>query len=209
MLSEPQLQSCGGGRPTGCIPSISPTFFEQIRKASLGLDRCPLRKREGNSNKGLYYVISPCCLKLTNFMNFQQVMQWLNAICEAVNGNASLQFSLQNLLFGYHWQYIPSCVAACIQTSSNLANFQEQKIIVECKHDLMQMLRPDGVAKVMKVVATSRQHATPSLQPASRGVVKSVGHALLAPFVEDYLSSSYYGSLLDFVCKNKHLLSST
>jgi hypothetical protein len=135
-------------------------------------------------------------------------MAWLQAICEDINGNAalgSLHFSLQNLLFGYHWQYVPSCVAASIQVYP-LATSPEHTIVAHCKRDLMRMLRPDGTLKVMKVVATSQLLSTAS--SVQRGSVKtSSSHNppsyLLAPFIEDYLASYYFGSLWEFIRKHK------
>eukprot|EP00026_Physarum_polycephalum_P000039 Phypoly_transcript_00039.p1 GENE.Phypoly_transcript_00039~~Phypoly_transcript_00039.p1 ORF type:complete len:2184 (+),score=253.33 Phypoly_transcript_00039:2045-8596(+) len=131
-----------------------------------------------------------------------KVMAWLHAICEDVNGNAaphSLPFSLQSLFYGYHWQYVPSCVAARIQ-GSPMASLPEHAIVSRCKQDLMRMLRPDGALKVMRIVARSQLLPTPS---AKANKSCNPPNYLLVPLIEDYLASYCYSSLLDFVQKTK------
>lgn len=132
-------------------------------------------------------------------------MKWLNAILEDVNGNApptAIEFSIQHLLVGYHWQYVPSCIAAHIQTHS-FASLSEQHIERECKQDLIRMLRPDGFVKVAKAVAATQvpQLGTTLSKKCNPPAV------LLAPLVEEYLASYYCTSLLEYVFKLKDLTS--
>jgi hypothetical protein len=79
----------------------------------------------------------------------------------------------------------------------------------------MRMLRPDGVVKVMKVVAASQLafSTTPISVPRGSGATTagscSPPSVLLAPFVEEYLASFCYNSLSEFVHRNKHSVNGT
>jgi hypothetical protein len=118
-------------------------------------------------------------------------MKWLNTICSAVNSWPSPSkdkcspFSLQNLLLGYHWQYVPSLVAAMLQAHSKQV-FDDEKLVRACVNSITWMLKPEGFLRIMRIVAAP---------------LSSHHYPLLASFARDYLSSYYCSSLLEFLSK--------
>jgi hypothetical protein len=136
-------------------------------------------------------------------------MRWLNTICEEVNrnyiDNNSHPFSLQNLLFGYHWQYVPSCVAARLQAQS-FTSFHEQQIVADCQRDIMWMLKPEGVLRVMHMVAASNNITSIPTSASSTPANSSTNSASssLAPFIEEYLTYYNPTSLQDFLSRTAH-----
>lgn len=94
----------------------------------------------------------------------QEVTQWAKSLCTEVvqfgprgNANPATTFSLQNLFYGYHWQYMSSLVA--------VLGYAPKKdsihaIVGKCKSELMWMIRPEAIVHILWATVTKRYAIT-------------------------------------------------